>query len=665
MPISQSTTITITTDNSRAKLGLTQAGAQVERLKHQVNKATGAMASRFKRLEGSIFNIRNAVAAVGAGVVLRHLTGVAATFEQMEIKLNALTKGRGKETLEEINAWALNMPVNTEKTVDSFVKMTAMGLDPAVAKLTTLVDVASLFGEEAMPRVARALGQMKTLGKLSAEELNQLSEAGINARKYLKEAFGMGVEEIQKSGMEIDRILEVIWQGLDRDFGGAARSAMSSWQGLTATFQSYVTEIEREVMAAGLFDAMKDSLSGVNAELSLWLETNKELIKLKVPEYLDNTKTAISETWDVIKDNHELLEYGLIGLAVYGRKGAAVTAGYKFFSDAIEKYVKTLQGQKEYLKQAQALQGEVVPFVGTHSYWPWNQKEEDAMVAGWGHGGGTNAAFGNVIDPSPTGTTTYDLDFGTYSTGSGSGELSSGTSTFARPDPAQDYTINSMSELDIFLTFDKRLEAVGKTSKKTFSEMSKDITMVQTISETVAGRLESGFTGAFDSLSRGVKDFGQIATDVLHDIMNEIMRLMVFKPLAQGIAGGITGLFDNPGTSPTNTDYSTLWNAPGRASGGPVSSGQTYLIGERGPELLHMGSSGHVSPNSSLGGSVVVNINNNAGAEVTATQTKTANGGVQLDVMIDRAAASGVSNFGETFKAIQNTFGLSPALARR
>ena len=222
-----------------------------------------------------------------------------------------------------------------------------------------------------------------------------------------------------------------------------------------------------------------------------------------------------------------------------------------------------------------------------------------------------------------------------------------------------------MSELDIFLTFDKRLEAVGKTSKKTFSEMSKDITMVQTISETVAGRLESGFTGAFDSLSRGVKDFGQIATDVLHDIMNEIMRLMVFKPLAQGIAGGITGLFDNPGTSPTNTDYSTLWNAPGRASGGPVSSGQTYLIGERGPELLHMGSSGHVSPNSSLGGSVVVNINNNAGAEVTATQTKTANGGVQLDVMIDRAAASGVSNFGETFKAIQNTFGLSPALARR
>ena len=44
-------------------------------------------------------------------------------------------------------------------------------------------------------------------------------------------------------------------------------------------------------------------------------------------------------------------------------------------------------------------------------------------------------------------------------------------------------------------------------------------------------------------------------------------------------------------------------NIPGRASGGPVSAGGTYLVGERGPELLTMGSSsGNITPNSSLGG---------------------------------------------------------------
>lgn len=34
----------------------------------------------------------------------------------------------------------------------------------------------------------------------------------------------------------------------------------------------------------------------------------------------------------------------------------------------------------------------------------------------------------------------------------------------------------------------------------------------------------------------------------------------------------------------------------GRMLGGSVNAGQTYLVGERGPELLHMGGPGHVSP---------------------------------------------------------------------
>jgi hypothetical protein len=39
-----------------------------------------------------------------------------------------------------------------------------------------------------------------------------------------------------------------------------------------------------------------------------------------------------------------------------------------------------------------------------------------------------------------------------------------------------------------------------------------------------------------------------------------------------------------------------------RASGGPVSAGRSYLVGERGPEVVTMGSSGYVTPNRDLGG---------------------------------------------------------------
>lgn len=36
--------------------------------------------------------------------------------------------------------------------------------------------------------------------------------------------------------------------------------------------------------------------------------------------------------------------------------------------------------------------------------------------------------------------------------------------------------------------------------------------------------------------------------------------------------------------------------------GGPVSAGQTYLVGERGPELFTPPTSGHIIPNHALAG---------------------------------------------------------------
>lgn len=39
-----------------------------------------------------------------------------------------------------------------------------------------------------------------------------------------------------------------------------------------------------------------------------------------------------------------------------------------------------------------------------------------------------------------------------------------------------------------------------------------------------------------------------------------------------------------------------------RAAGGPVSAGRSYLVGERGPEIVTMAGSGHVTPNRDIGG---------------------------------------------------------------
>lgn len=75
----------------------------------------------------------------------------------------------------------------------------------------------------------------------------------------------------------------------------------------------------------------------------------------------------------------------------------------------------------------------------------------------------------------------------------------------------------------------------------------------------------------------------------------------------------------NPGTSLTDA---MRFRGP-RAAGGPVSAGGTYLVGERGPELLTMGArGGYVTPNHALGATVNVTVTSaNPDDVVRALQT--------------------------------------------
>ena len=58
----------------------------------------------------------------------------------------------------------------------------------------------------------------------------------------------------------------------------------------------------------------------------------------------------------------------------------------------------------------------------------------------------------------------------------------------------------------------------------------------------------------------------------------------------------------------------------GRAAGGPVSAGTTYLVGENGPELFTSSSSGTIIPNGAMGGSgTTINLTVNGALDAEGT----------------------------------------------
>jgi hypothetical protein len=130
-----------------------------------------------------------------------------------------------------------------------------------------------------------------------------------------------------------------------------------------------------------------------------------------------------------------------------------------------------------------------------------------------------------------------------------------------------------------------------------------DATVVEGFAQA-GGVLERGLVSAIRRGTLGFDDLKRVALDALSQIA------------AQAVQAGIGGLFGNPGggaagglASFFGQAIGALLGLPGRATGGPVSPGAAYLVGERGPEVFVPTAAGRVEvPAQATGRTVRVSI---------------------------------------------------------
>lgn len=102
--------------------------------------------------------------------------------------------------------------------------------------------------------------------------------------------------------------------------------------------------------------------------------------------------------------------------------------------------------------------------------------------------------------------------------------------------------------------------------------------------------LERGLLNALRKGSLGFEDLRRIAMNVLDQIAGQAMNgLFASMGMGSGGGGGTGNLFMGIATM-----FTSLLGLPGRATGGPVSPGRGYVVGERGPELFVPTSAGRI-----------------------------------------------------------------------
>lgn len=107
--------------------------------------------------------------------------------------------------------------------------------------------------------------------------------------------------------------------------------------------------------------------------------------------------------------------------------------------------------------------------------------------------------------------------------------------------------------------------------------------------------LENGLLSALRRGSLGFDDLKRVAFRALDEIASHALQ-SGFSSLFGGAGGGggLGGLITQ--------SLGALLGLPGRATGGPVSPGRAYVVGERGPEIFMPTAAGRIEANGGMNG---------------------------------------------------------------
>lgn len=112
--------------------------------------------------------------------------------------------------------------------------------------------------------------------------------------------------------------------------------------------------------------------------------------------------------------------------------------------------------------------------------------------------------------------------------------------------------------------------------------------------------LEALNDGLVDAIT-GAESLGDVFSSVADQIIKDLIRIAIQQAVIQPLANSLFGGTGDAGGGLLGGLFGSIFGGA-RASGGPVTGGKAYLVGEEGPEMFVPGASGSIVPNQQLAG---------------------------------------------------------------
>lgn len=504
------------------------------------------------------FGVLLGAGALGGVVASVARAGVAMDTFERSLKVATGSAESARKELDFVIATSKTLGLSLEETAGSYAKLSAASRGTALQGRDTreiflaISEASTVLGlsAEQTGGALTAIEQIISKGKVSAEELRgQLGERLPGAFQIAARAIGKTTAELDdmlKAGkLTAEELLPELARELRETFGPEVSEAADSAQASFERLSTSLFELKVSIADSGLLDALAALADKVSETIAPTLEQDIARVRRRIEEL----KQSFRESGGIGEPTdalRELREELLRLLAIQSRALNQVDRLNP--TKAILSIAATDAALTEFLKQ---------------------QEEKLAKLA---------ESFGR--------------------------EFETAEQEVAR-------RLQSFSLVEHLFPEEER-ERIKAAIRETLYDGLEEIEI------KVKKRLPTQAREGFEEISEYSKQAARNMQDAFADFL--------FDPFADGVEGMVKGFLDATRRMLANKMAAELFSTffpkddglslipmnllpERRASGGPVSSGEPYLVGEQGPELFLPQASGNILPNNKLGGGIVVNQN--------------------------------------------------------
>lgn len=270
--------------SARAKIAM--ADEQIQEIVADTNKIPSAAAkaeSGFKSWQKAIIVANQGISLVKNTISSLGLTDMSGAFDRMDtmnrfdktVSIMTDSQDMAQAGLEQLKDTTLGTAYGLDVASQSAQNFLTRGMELGTAtdQVRIWADAVSFYGEgtnEQLESVVDAIGKMYSKGKVEADQLDRLFDAGIGAAQIYADATGIAVSKVQddlsSGAISAAQFINTVSQAMDSGVSsGAAKDAGGTWATTFANMQAAVTRgwtnvitsLDEALAARGLPSAME------------------------------------------------------------------------------------------------------------------------------------------------------------------------------------------------------------------------------------------------------------------------------------------------------------------------------------------------------------------------------------------------------------------------